>query len=61
MDKKVIVEKPEMRFKRSKATLPSGKTVHFGDKRYQQHKNSTPLNLYSNLNHNDEKIKRAIL
>ena len=31
------------------------KKISFGDKRYQQYKDSTPLKLYSNLDHNDEK------
>jgi hypothetical protein len=29
------------------------KNVHFGDTRYQHFKDSTPLKLYSNLDHND--------
>ena len=32
--------------------------VHFGDKRYQQFKDSTPLKLYSNLDHNDTNRRR---
>lgn len=31
------------------------KTVQFGDKRYQQYKDKTPLKLYSKLNHNNNK------
>lgn len=27
--------------------------IHFGDKRYQQYKDSTPIKKYSNKNHND--------
>lgn len=29
------------------------KTVQFGDKRYEQYKDKTPLGLYSNKDHND--------
>ena len=29
------------------------KLIHFGDTRYQQYKDTTPLKLYSDLNHND--------
>ena len=36
--------------------LPS---VHFGDNRYEQFRDTTPLKLYSRLNHNDEKRKKA--
>ena len=33
--------------------------VHFGDNRYQQYKDSTPLKLYARLNHGDmERRKR---
>ena len=31
--------------------------IHFGDKNYQHDKDTTPLKLYSNLDHND-KIRR---
>jgi hypothetical protein len=36
-----------------------GKTIHFGDKRYQHYKDSTPLKAYSHLDHNDTK-RRAL-
>lgn len=29
------------------------KWIHFGDNRYEQYKDSTPLRLYSRLDHND--------
>ena len=29
--------------------------IHFGDKRYQQYKDTTGLNLYKHLNHKDKK------
>ena len=32
----------------------NGKSIHFGDTRYQHYKDSTPLNLYSHLNHHDK-------
>jgi hypothetical protein len=31
------------------------KTVYFGDPKYQQFKDSTPLKLYKHLDHNDPK------
>ena len=34
------------------------KNVHFGDTRYQQYKDKTPLGLYSHLDHNDENRRR---
>ena len=33
----------------------NNKWIHFGDTRYEQFKDQTPLKLYSNLNHNDAK------
>ena len=35
------------------------KWVHFGDSRYQQYKDTTGLNLYSNLNHLDKERRKA--
>ena len=55
MDKKITFEKSDRQFKKYKAILPDGKTVHFGDKRYEQFKDSTPLKLYSNMDHHDAK------
>lgn len=34
---------------------PSGRKVHFGDKRYEHYKDTTGLGKYSHLNHNDNK------
>jgi hypothetical protein len=31
------------------------RTINFGDRRYQQYKDTTPLHLYSKLNHNTRK------
>lgn len=31
------------------------RTIHFGDKNYQQYKDRTPLKLYKNKNHNTRK------
>lgn len=35
-----------------------GRWIHWGDDRYQHYFDSTPLKLYSHLNHNDETRKR---
>lgn len=34
------------------------KTLQFGDKRYEQYKDSTPLKLYTRLNHGDKERRR---
>jgi hypothetical protein len=35
--------------------------IHFGDTRYEQFKDRTPLKLYSHLNHNDTKRRMNYL
>ena len=34
------------------------RTLHFGDQRYQQYKDRTPLKFYESMNHNDRKRMR---
>jgi len=33
--------------------------IHFGDNRYQQYRDSTPLKLYSYLDHKDKERKKS--
>ena len=40
------------------ATLPDGRVVHFGDARYEQYRDSTPLRLYAHLDHGDPERRR---
>ena len=40
---------------------PSGKWIHFGSSSMQQYKDSTPLKLYSNLDHGDKKRRISYL
>lgn len=42
-------------YKKYRVTVPGHGTVQFGDKRYQQYRDQTPLKLYSSMDHNDEK------
>ena len=39
----------------------NGKTIHFGDIKMQQYKDTTGLGLYTHLNHNDEKRRASYL
>ena len=55
MDTKIKFELSNQKNKKYKAILPNGQTVSFGDVRYQQYKDKTPLKAYSNLDHNDKK------
>lgn len=50
---KFTFKRSTRKHKKYMAVFESGKTVHFGDKRYQQFKDSTGLRLYSHLNHGD--------
>ena len=38
--------------------LKKVKTVNFGDQRYEQYKDSTPLKLYTKLNHGDKERRK---
>lgn len=54
MKKEFTIKKSTRQYKKYMAIFTSPKrTVHFGDKRYQQYRDSTPLGLYSHLNHMD--------
>jgi len=44
--------------KKYKVYFKNGRILSFGDKNYKHYKDSTPLNLYSNLNHLDEERKK---
>tara|TARA_R100001463_G_scaffold68244_3_gene121754 strand:- start:20 stop:289 length:270 start_codon:yes stop_codon:yes gene_type:complete len=55
-----------MKFEKSKAKnkkyaikTPSGNIVNFGDKRYEHYKDTTPLKLYSKLDHNDKDRQKS--
>lgn len=56
-----------MEFKKSKRenkkymVMYNNKWIHFGDKNYEHFFDSTPLKLYSHLNHNDQKRKKSYL
>jgi hypothetical protein len=54
-------KKSNRKNKKYSVITPSGKVVHFGDKRYQHYKDQTPLKIYSNLNHNDIKRRKRYL
>ena len=39
----------------------NGRWIHFGDSQMQQFRDTTPLKLYSHLDHGDEKRKKSYL
>lgn len=50
-------------FKKYKAILPDGRSVTFGDRRYQQYKDSVPRSmgggLWKSMDHNDSKRRNS--
>ena len=50
---KMKVEVSERKHKKYVAILDDGRRIHFGDKRYQHFRDSTPLKRYSHLDHGD--------
>lgn len=48
----IIFARSKRANKKYQATLPNGKIVHFGDKRYQQYHDK--IGFYASLNHGDE-------
>ena len=51
--KDIKIEVSARKDKKYVAVLEDGKRVHFGDKRYQQFQDRTPLKAYKNLDHGD--------
>ena len=54
-DRGVTVEVSTRTHKKYAAVLPNGTKVHFGDSRFEQWKDSTPLKAYSSKDHGDPK------
>ena len=50
--------KSPLKNKKYRVISPQGKIIDFGDIRYEHYKDQTGLNLYFNLNHNDDKRRR---
>lgn len=55
---KLKFEKSKSKNKKYLVILPNEKKINFGDKRYEHFKDTTPLKLYSNLDHNDKKRQK---
>jgi len=55
---KLKFEKSKSKNKKYSVITPSGKKINFGDKRYEQFKDTTPLKLYKNLDHGDKKRQK---
>lgn len=60
----VKIEKSKARYKKYVAIVKNKETqktrkINFGDSRYEQFKDSTPLKLYASQNHGDKKRRDA--
>lgn len=59
------IAKSPRRFKKYRANVIINgqlfENVDFGDTRYQQYKDNTPLKLYSHMDHNDIKRRKSYL
>ncbi len=53
-----VFKKSNIRYKKYQVITPRGRTIHFGDTRYQHYRDSTGLGLYSHLDHRDP-VRRA--
>jgi len=56
----MIFEKSNRKDKKYKVYY-NGKWIHFGSTLYHQYKDTTPLKLYSNLDHLDKKRQKSYL
>lgn len=56
-----VFEKSKHKYKKYSVTTPKGKTIHFGDARYEQYKDSTGLGMYSHLDHLDKDRRKRYL
>lgn len=52
---KLKFEKSKSKNKKYLVILPNEKKINFGQLSYNHYKDTTPLKLYSNLDHNDKK------
>lgn len=50
--------KKSSRYPKKYQITVDGKTIHFGDRRYQHYKDKTPIKAYSHLDHMDPERKR---
>jgi len=52
------ISKSEAKGKKYKVVTDKGRTINFGAKDYEQYRDSTPLKLYKNKDHNDPKRRK---
>lgn len=57
--KEISTLKKSTRLHKKYMIFVNNKWIHFGDNRYQQYKDKTPLKLYSHLDHNDSKRRAS--
>ena len=58
---KYTIERSRAKHKKYVAVFADGRRVHFGDDRYEQYEDKTPLRLFSHLDHRDPKRRASFL
>lgn len=53
-----VFQKSKVKNKKYSVKSPSGRTINFGDTRYQHYKDATGLGLYSHLDHKDPERRK---
>jgi hypothetical protein len=53
--------KSNKKYKKYSVITPKGRVINFGDRRYEQYRDSTGLGLYSNLDHKDKDRQKRYL
>lgn len=57
--KNVKIKQSTRAAKKYMAIFPNGEIIHFGARGYEQFKDSTPLKLYSSMDHGDKKRRES--
>ncbi len=57
---RLIMVSPQ-KHKKYSVMSPTGRTIHFGDKKYGHYKDTTPIKHYTNLDHLDEMRRERYL
>ena len=59
VDQRLKIDRSTRQYKKNVATLPDSKKIHFGDSRYQQREDQTPLKAFKSADHGDLKRRDA--
>ena len=57
----VLIKESPIKNKKYRVITPNGKTLDFGDTRYEHYRDNTKLKIFKYLDHNDENRKKLYL